>query len=476
MSSSDIDFDKMEEEFAYSMGLQVYVFGLPLEIFENQRRIRLHPDLKQQQEGVAPINQIGHRGGLTTPDDILPFTPNNDTVYSSALLELIDEPIILKTPSEILDRYWSIHVLDTFLENRFYIGSRATDGYGGNFAFVGPHFVGDLPDDVVAYRLPYNSAIFALRIAVDKRNLEEDTKKVQELQKQFSLTSLSNWNNGNLGVTAVPASVKAKPDYQGPLGFFQLIAALMVDNPPTEKHAAQWDPFHYIGLVAGKEFQPEKLPEPTYHGLARAAQVGPDLMQWKVKFQGTRYETRWNKIHDGSFNFKYFDRATGTLEGLFVHDYEECIYYSTYESYVPNPIKGEDGTGEFFNSSYKYTMHIEKSQLPETKAYGFWSITMYNDAFQLVANDINRYSLSLQTKGLQFNDDGSLDLYFQAEPPESTKERNNWLPCPKTPNTLSRIAHRTYLPTYRVLNPDDVLRYIPPVIKRSEMKQRKMKR
>ena len=47
-------------------------------------------------------------------------------IYSGAVLELVDEPIILIAP-DILDRYWSIEVADTFLENRFYIGSRATD-------------------------------------------------------------------------------------------------------------------------------------------------------------------------------------------------------------------------------------------------------------------------------------------------------------------------------------------------------------
>ncbi|XP_028398314.1 uncharacterized protein LOC114521938 [Dendronephthya gigantea] len=467
MSSSDVDYNKMEEEFAYSMGIQACIFGLPLKIFERLRKVRLDPDLMQKQEGlspVAPINQIGHLDGLATPDKI-PYTPNNDTVYSSALVELIDEPIILKTPSQILDRYWSIQVADAYLENRFYIGSRTTDGYGGNVAFVGPNFVGDLPD-VVVHRLPYNSAILALRFAVDKNNLEEDTKKIQELQKQFSLTSLSNWNSGKLGVANIPASVKPKPNYDGDLKDFQLIAALMMDNPPTEKHAAQWEAFHNIGLVPGQEFQPEKLSKPTYCGLKRAAEIVPKLMQWKVKFHGTSYETRWNKVQEGTYEFKYLDRAAGALAGLLVHDYEECVYYCTCESYVPNTTGGQCGTGEFFNSSSKYTMHFNKNQLPVTKAYGFWSITMTNEKFNLVANEINRYSINLQTKGIEINDDGSLDLYFQAEPPENVKERNNWLPCPKTPNTLFHLTYRIYLPTYRVLHPDNAVQYIPPVMKR----------
>lgn len=464
----DVKYDVMEEEFAYSMGIQAYVWGLPLTIMERERRIRLDPDLMASQVGIAPvakINDVGHMPGLATSSDILPYTPNNDTVYSGALLELVDEPMILTTP-DILDRYWSIEVADTFTENCFYIGSRATDGYGGNFAFVGPNFNGDLPENVVPYNLPYNSVMFALRIAVDKNDEEEDTKRVQELQKSFKITSLSNWINGKEGA-AVPESVKAKPNYTDHLGVFRLIADLMMDNPPTKKHSAQFEPFKYIGLVPGKPFQPNQLSKPTQVGLARAAKMGPGILSWKVKYRGTPYETRWNKLREGTYDFDYLDRAAGAMEGLFVHDYVEAMYYSTYECYVSPAKEGEPGTGEFFDSTNKYVMHFEKDQIPKTKENGFWSLTMYGPDFQLVDNKINRFSISDRTNGVKKNFDGSLDIYFQSDEPTNSKMRGNWLPCPKDADQpLFRVNYRIYLPTYRVQHPDgDILKYIPPITK-----------
>ena len=79
---------------------------------------------------VAPINQIGHMRALATADDMMPYTPNNDTVYSGAFLELQDGPIILSSP-DILDRYWSVEVADSYTNNVFYVGTRATGGKGG---------------------------------------------------------------------------------------------------------------------------------------------------------------------------------------------------------------------------------------------------------------------------------------------------------------------------------------------------------
>ena len=462
----DAKYALMEEEFAYSMGVQAYVYALPLTIFERERRIRLDPELMAAQMAVAPvapINQMGNMDSLATSDDILPYTPNNDTVYSGALLELIDEPIILTTP-DILDRYWSVEVADCFTENVFYLGSRANDGYGGNHAFVGPDFKGQIPEGVTVHKMPYNSVMFALRIAVDKNNIPEDTKNVLDYQKLFKMTSLSNWNKGLIGEAAVPASIAAKPNYADELGVFRLIADLMMDNPPQERHAAQWKPFHYIGLVPGKTFDPSQLSKATRTGLIRAAKMGPQIMEWKVKYRGTPYATRWNMLREGTYGFDYLDRAAGSLEGLFVHDYEEAIYYSTYESCTVK-ADGTPDKGEFFNSSNKYVMHFEKDEIPETKQYGFWSLTMYGPDFQLVDNSIGRFSISDRTTGVQKNADGSLDIYIQSEKPTDPEKAGNWLPCPQTGGQLFRINYRIYLPNYKVQFPDKELQYIPPVLK-----------
>ncbi len=98
-----------EEQRAHSVGVQNYVFGLPLTIFERERSLRLDPAALEKAKKfapAAPINQIDHMKTLATADYVMPYTPNNDTVYSGALLELGDEPMILTAP-DISDRYWS---------------------------------------------------------------------------------------------------------------------------------------------------------------------------------------------------------------------------------------------------------------------------------------------------------------------------------------------------------------------------------
>ena len=105
-------------------------------------------------------------------------------------------------------------------------------------------------------------------------------------------------------------------------------------------------------------------------------------------------------------------------------------------------------------------MHFGQDQLPPAEA--FWSLTMYDaEGFQ-VANLINRFAIGDRDK-LKFNDDGSLDIYIQAESPGGDKE-SNWLPAPAE-GTLG-LTMRLYAPDRSVLDGS----WKPPVLSRVDGK------
>jgi len=425
---------RSEEEWYCSVGIQNYVFTLPLTMFERERKLRLNPAAPEKAKKfapAAPINQIGHMKTLATADDVMPYTPNNDTVYSGAVLELAAGPVILTAP-DIPDRYWSVEVADAYTNNLFYIGTRATGGKGGNHAFVGPNWKGKLPAGVIEHRVPTDAIMFAIRIGVVPQD-NADLLKVNALQEKFHLTSLRNWGDkSKFGTAAVPKLPK-HPDYRGDLAYFQTAADLLAEDPPAKDHAAAVILLSRGGIIVGQPLDTAKLDGPAHAGLARAAQIGPQIMKWKVKFRGTPYPTRWNNLRQGDYGYDYFDRAAGALEGLFVHDREEAEYFSTYE----------DGSTNLLDRANKYVVHFNKDELPPTMKNGFWSFTMYGSDFQLVKNPINRFSIGDRTKGLTYNPDGSLDVYIQKEVPAG--HESNWLPSP--PSGLFRINYRIYLPT-----------------------------
>ena len=378
----------------------------------------------------------------------MPYTPNNDTVYSGAIMDFSDEPMILSLP-DIEGRYWSVQVANPYTENQFYIGSRATGGKGGHHAFIAPDWQGELPEGVVPHRLDYSAGMIALRIEVIPEN-EQDLRELNKLQRQAVITSLSNFSDeSKRGQADLPSGILPRPSFEGELAFFQLMSAMMNYYPPAPQHEAVVNQFKLFGLEVGKQFDPGALDEPTRRGLVRAVKDGAKIMKWKVKFRGTPYPSRWNNLHEGTYNYDYFDRAAGALEGLFVHDREEAVYFSSYES----------ADAQFLDGSKKYRLHFDKDELPPTMENGFWSLTMYGLDFQLVHNSIDRYSIGDRTPGLKYNDDGSLDVYIQGTPPEGFE--SNWLPTP--PEGIFRINYRIYLPQERTRNPQTLEQYTPGI-------------
>jgi len=82
---------------------------------------------------------------------------------------------------------------------------------------------------------------------------------------------------------------------------------------------------------------------------------------------------------------------------------------------------------------------------------------MYDHDMYFVDNPIRRYAIGDRDK-LQFNDDGSLDIYIQHKSPGKDKE-SNWLPAPSEDFDL---VLRAYWPMLSVLTGD----WNPPPVKR----------
>ena len=233
--------DAAREEWAYSLGLQAYVFGLPLVVFDREYSLRTRPAVIERIKHKCPCamaNALGHKLTLATSDDVMPYTPNNDTVYSGAVLDFSEEPMILSLP-DIPDRYWSVQVANPYTENKFYIGSRATGGKGGHHAFIAPGWKGELPEGVIAHRLDYDAAMIALRIGVIPGD-EADLERLNQLQQQAYITSLGNFHDAALhGQATIPAAAAPRTKLEGEWAFFQTMANMMTRFPPAPAHQAQ---------------------------------------------------------------------------------------------------------------------------------------------------------------------------------------------------------------------------------------------
>jgi hypothetical protein len=114
----------------------------------------------------VPVNSFAHRRILSDHRHRLVTTPNHDTLYSSAVIDLSLGPVTLQVPA-FGPRYHSLAFMDSYTNNFAYVGTRATGGEGGSYVIAGPGRHVEAPAGARILRAPGNHISILARILVD---------------------------------------------------------------------------------------------------------------------------------------------------------------------------------------------------------------------------------------------------------------------------------------------------------------------
>lgn len=438
-SDTNSEAYKAREQYAFSLGVLAYIYGFPLVRMERNRQVGM------AQAGVG-VNTFRHRRRLAGPQDRNVVSPNNDTVYSTAWLDLAGEPLILHTPTD-KGRYCSYAFYDAWTNNFKVISKRNVpnaDKAEADYAITGPQWKGKLPRGVTRIKAPTNSVWLLVRILIVDEN---DWPGVQALQAGMRLAPYSEWGAREAAAnrqTAAPAK-PAQPE-SDPLDFFKQMGALMQRNPPPASEAVLLDQFADIGLSVKGGFDAARLDEATRAGLGRAIPAARQMLTTMKGDQTLRRVNGWLlATKGGTFGDEYLFRALIAEKGIGQLIPEEASYLVT----------DIDGDGQPLNGANKYALHFPKGAAPP--AYAFWSLTLYAADFFFIENPINRYAIGDRTPGLKYDADGGLTIYLQHEAPPGHEA--NWLPAPEGDFNLNL---RAYLPKPELLNNS----YQPPAVRR----------
>ncbi|WP_342050376.1 MULTISPECIES: DUF1254 domain-containing protein [unclassified Cupriavidus] len=426
-----------------SLSAEVFTFGYPLVLMDVTREIMTVK---------TPINTFSHRRSFFDGAFTDVVTPNADTLYSTAWLDVSHEPVVLSLP-DTAGRFYLMPMLDAWTNVIASPGKRTTGTRRGAFAIVGPEWKGTLPKGVKEIRSPTAMVWIVGRTQVNSR---QDLAAVHRLQDQYRLVPLSVWQKGGrvapapaapratmIDTESSPAEQVAAMDAQA---FFSRLAALLPDNPPAPADAPMVEKMTRMGIVAGEPFKTTVLEPST----ARAVQEGATAALTGIAAQVKKAEagdTGWRVWHEGGgYGTDYVARATVAMMGPDLNLPEDAVY----------PTARADATGRPFDGGSRYVLHFDKSQLPPVKA--FWSLSLYNSQQVFVSNPINRYSIGSRDR-LRYNRDGSLDIYIQYDRPANAAQQANWLPAP--PDAFNLML-RAYWPDQALLDGD----WIPPAVQR----------
>jgi hypothetical protein len=409
---------------ARSTAKDAYIYGFPM--VDNYRVQYSYFVDSTDPEFKAPWNHIRNMGRVFTPDDKTIQTPNSDTPYSMAGLDLRAEPVVLTVPAIDKSRYFSVQLIDLYTFNFNYIGSRATGNDGGSYLITGPGWQGPTPEGITAV-IP---AATEFVLAAYRTQLfdPDDLDNVTKVQAGYKVQTLSDFLGEHAPEPAPTVDFIKPPTAEQERTspeFFNILNFLLQFCPTDPSETDLMARFATLGIGAGKTFDVSSLaPEvqkAVLDGMADAWVAFANLEKTQIN---TGKVTAGDIFGTRAFlNNNYLYRMTAAVLGIYGNSKEEAMY----------PVYKVDVNGKALDASQnRYLLRFAPGQLPPVHA--FWSLTMYEmPASLLVANPLNRYLInSPMLPRLQRDPDGGLTLYIQAESP-GTDQESNWLPAPQGP-------------------------------------------
>ena len=369
----------------------------------------------------AGINQFRQTRTLAGPQNRTITSPNNDTLYCNAWLDLTKGPVTLTIPPTG-ERYISVALMNMYTDNDVVLGTRTTGNGGGRYTIVGPGQPGQGPN-IVRLSTPHGWCLG--RILNDG---PADLEACHKVQDALIL-------QGPAGAPP-PEYATRKSPWQA---YFASAQQLLISDPPPAMDGMALKRLAMLGVTSRGGFDPAKIDAAEAKEIeAGVAEALPSIQRGNAAniVQGWNYP----RSNIGYFGQDYMFRAAVALGGLAALTPAEATYL--------RPI-GDKGPGSPLNGNYR--LSFAAGQLPPV--YSFWSITMYeataDGQFFLTPNALDRFSIGDRTPGLRKNADGSLDIWISRTDPGAERS-SNWLPAPASgPFTVSL---RNYLPKDELLD------------------------
>jgi len=412
-----------------------WLYVLPL-IQTASARVRM---LDRKEQGPqAGLNRLSHFGRLASPADRDITTPNNDTLYSNAFLDLTGGPLTLTVP-DVRDRYVSVAIMDMYSNNNFILGARSNNiirgermpgGPAGTYRLIGPDQAISGPNDL---RLATPHGWVLSRVLVDG---EADLAAARSVQARVKLIGPK---------TARPIAYATRDaDWSE---YFASAAALLAADPPDSKAG-------YVDYLAVRGANPAGDFKRDGYSAADAAAIDDGVRDARAFIAGVSnhltFVHGWSypRIDMGRFGDNYVYRAVISVLGLSALPLSEAMYMRA---------ESEDGTWLFRGDE------LLRLSLPKpVPVDAFWSLTMYeatpDGQYFLTENPIKRYAIGDRTRGLKRGADGGLDIWIGRTDPGGERTAN-WLPAPRQGPFACFM--RAYLPQMPLF---DHRYYLPPIV------------
>ena len=356
------------------MTARAYIMGYPL--------VMNYATMYRQVIDTAAPEYLGGFGkirhyGFATPDNFDIVSPNNDTPYSWAWVDLRTEPWVLVMPPVDEGRYYTSQWDDLW---GFVLDSPGSvfDGQGGGTYLIAPaDWEGDIPAGIK--RVIRSESRFAGGLFRTGADGPDDLPAVEAVQAGYKVMPLHEY----LGQPAPPAveSIEWIPFVSGDeatIEAFKYVNFMLPYTIPNEMDKPALEKMAQLGIAAGESWDTSKFSP----AVKEAIKAGiSDAMKSLGAYMSTAKSADLFNTRE-IMGTDYIARALGVQVGIFGNYASQAVYFG---------LNTDADGNEIDTSAADYKISFPAGGTPPARY--FWSITMYSlpDRF-LVANPLERYS------------------------------------------------------------------------------------
>ena len=358
------------------------------------------------------------------------LTANNQTPYVIAMLDTTQGPVVVEVPPASPKAIFFGSANDAWMVPVVDIGPRGEDaGKGGKYLFLPPGYDQPTPEDYLVSRPATFHVYVALRPVAIGEGSMSDVVEYSKRLKVFPLAEAVN-PEPNKYIDAYPLAWSTIPGFD--LGFFQDIARIVAEEPVQPRDLAMMGMLSSLGIQKDKPFAPD---EDMVNSLTQGAALAEAVLQENFLTPGRTTVTFWPDGQWGRFNL-----SPATLAGSFtfvddtqllIDERAQTFHWLTFppkklgkSSFYLVSMRDESGT--LLDGHSAYQLQIP----PGVPVSQFWSVNTYSTSTKSFITDVPKVGISSYEKeSLQYNTDGSIDLYFGPDKSLVPAGReSNWLP------------------------------------------------